>query len=61
MSTLTNRNVSIFSTYSDKDYLQSDGWELIKNDFGTATAKTDFPYFILYNRNTHLSKTLKNN
>ncbi|MCS3795765.1 T9SS type A sorting domain-containing protein [Niastella sp. OAS944] len=52
LTSLNNPNVNEFSKYTNKDFNTTDGWELWKYDFGTPTARTDVPYFILYNRHT---------
>lgn len=52
LPSLTNPNVNEFSKYTNKDFNTTDGWDLWKYDFGTPTARTDVPYFILYNRHT---------
>ena len=56
LTTLNNPNVNEFSKYADKDFLTSEGWELWKHDFGTPTARTDVPFFVLYNRHTGLMR-----
>lgn len=56
LTSLNNPNVNELSLSSNKDFNSAEGWELWKHDFGTTTARTDVPYFILYNRHTGLMR-----
>src|SRR5579872_2499494 len=51
-SDYNNPNVNDFDLQNPKDYEPTDGWVLVRREFGSPGNPINHPYFILYNVNT---------
>ena len=47
-----NPNINDFDLQNPKDYEPTDGWVLVRQEFGSPGNPINHPYFILYNTNT---------